>query len=53
MMGVNGHRRKRIGGVPKVPRAHETGGETDEQRGQHAHHHQQPDDVAQRDHGHL
>lgn len=53
MMGVNGHRGKRVGGVPKVPRAHETGGEPDEQRGQHAHHHQETDDVAQRDHGHF
>jgi len=52
-MRVNGHRRKRIGGVPKVPRAHETGREPDEQRGQHAHHHEQPDDVAQRDHWHF
>jgi len=53
VMGVNGHRRKRIGGVPKVPRAHETGSEPDEQRSQHAHHHQQPDDIAQRDYGHF
>ncbi|KAE9542826.1 hypothetical protein AGLY_002737 [Aphis glycines] len=53
VMRVNGHRRKRIGGVPKVPRAHETGREPDEQRGQHAHHHEQPDDVAQRDHWHF
>jgi len=53
MMGVNGHRRKRIGGVPKVPRAHETGREPNEQRGQHTHHHQQPDDIAQRDYRYL
>lgn len=45
-----GHRRKRIGRVTKVPRAQETGREPDEQRGQNAHHHQQTDNVAQRDH---
>lgn len=47
-MRVNAHRRKRIDGVPKVPRTDETGREPDEQRSQYAHHHHQTDHVAQR-----